>query len=173
MDPIFAPWRMDWVTREDTNEGIDGCVFCELPKADSDQEFRIIAFSEQSYVLVNKAPYTPGHVLVIPHHHVENIVDLEPETILDVFTLTKHTTAAIEHALRPDGFNIGMNIGKAGGASVEDHVHIHVVPRWHGDTTFMPTTANTKIIAEALDETYERLQSAFAQLEEWESPGSK
>lgn len=166
MDSMFAPWRMDWVTREDSNEGIDGCVFCELPEADTDQETRIIARSDHSYVLVNKAPYTPGHVLVIPHSHAGDLIELETETIQDVFMLTKQTTAAIEHALRPDGFNIGMNIGKAGGASVEDHVHMHVIPRWHGDTTFMPTTANTKIIAEALDETYERLRTAFTQLDD-------
>jgi len=166
MDSMFAPWRMDWVTREDTNEGIDGCVFCELPEADTVQEIRIMVRSDHSYVLVNKAPYTPGHVLVVPQSHAGGLIELKTESIHDIFTLTKQTTAAINHALRPDGFNIGMNIGKAGGASIEDHVHIHIVPRWKGDTTFMPVTANTQIIAEALDETYERLRTAFTQLDD-------
>jgi ATP adenylyltransferase len=166
---MFAPWRMDWVTREDTNEGIDGCVFCELPEADTAQETHIMVRSDHSYVLLNKAPYTPGHVLVIPHSHAGSLIELKTESIHDVFFLTKQTMAAIKNALRPDGFNIGMNIGKAGGASIEDHVHLHVVPRWHGDTTFMPITANTKIIAEALDETYERLRTAFTQLDDDES----
>ena len=165
MDPVFAPWRMEWVTRENTNEEFDSCIFCALPEQEADRKHRILARSQSSYVLMNRAPYTPGHLLVVPKSH-ENGIEHVPESVLsDTFKLVQTSIQAINRALYPDGFNVGMNIGKAGGASIEDHLHVHVVPRWEGDTTFMPTTANSKIIAEALEETYERLYEAFLQVD--------
>lgn len=155
MDSVFAPWRMDWITREKSDE-LD-CVFCELPTQQADRKNRILVRSEYAYALLNKSPYTPGHILIVPEDHVGDIVELDGEVLSDVFTLLQTLTEAIQNELHPDGFNVGMNIGKAGGASIENHLHAHVVPRWVGDTTFMPTTANTKVLAEALDETYDRL----------------
>lgn len=164
MDSLFAPWRMQWVQREEGNESIDGCVFCELPACDH-REHRIAAYSERAYVLLNRSPYNPGHVLVIPRHHVGDLFDLDTADIAGVFDLVKRTTRALDDALSPEGFNVGMNIGAAGGASIEDHVHVHVVPRWERDTTFMPTTANTQLVEEALDESYERVRDAFLGLD--------
>lgn len=162
---------MNWVTREGVDEAIEDCVFCELPVQGTDREQRILARSESAYVLVNKAPYTPGHLLVVPHSHEETLEDVGEQVLLDMFKLVQISVRAINMGLYPDGFNIGMNIGKAGGASIEDHIHIHIVPRWDGDTTFMPTTANSKIIAEALDETYTRLYEAFLEVDRVESGG--
>lgn len=164
MDQLFAPWRMEWVTR-DEKDGDDACIFCELPAAEADREHRIVARSDQAYVLVNKAPYTPGHLLILPFDHGGSLADADPDALLDVFRLLQTSVEALNEALNPDGFNVGMNVGEAGGASITDHLHVHLVPRWAGDTTFMPTTTNTKVIAEALDETYERLRNTFADLD--------
>ena len=170
MDRLFAPWRMDWVTRDNGEGGTDGCVSCKLPDADADRDHRIIARSDDAYVLVNKAPYTPGHLLVLPFDHGGSVVGVEEEALLGVFRLLQTSVEALDAALDPDGLNVGMNVGEAGGASITDHLHVHVVPRWMGDTTFMPTTANSRVIAEALDETYERLRAAFAELDTAEEP---
>lgn len=156
---------MEWVTRENPNKEFDDCVFCELPKKGADREHRILAKSETAYVLVNNAPYTPGHLLVIPQTHEESLEHISEQVLLDVFKLVQTSIQVLNQALYPDGFNIGMNIGNAGGASIEDHLHVHIVPRWEGDTTFMPTTANSKVIAEALDETYDRLYKAFLEVD--------
>jgi ATP adenylyltransferase len=171
MDSLFAPWRMDWIRRDERNEAIDGCVFCGLPEHNH-REHRIAAYSERAFVLLNKSPYNPGHVLVIPRRHVASVSDLDTNDIAEVFGLVKRTTRALELALAPDGFNVGMNIGAAGGASIDDHIHVHVVPRWRGDTTFMPTTANTRLVEEALDETYERIRDAFGSLDGTEDEGA-
>ena len=172
MDRLFAPWRMDWVTRDEGASDAWECVFCELPNADADREHRIVARSDDAYVLVNKAPYTPGHLLVLPFGHGGSVEDADEATLLSVFRLLQTSVEALNAALDPDGLNVGMNVGEAGGASVTDHLHVHVVPRWAGDTTFMPTTANSKIVAEALDETYERLRAAFAELDATEERSS-
>lgn len=165
MDPLFAPWRMEWITRDNMNDDIDGCVFCKLPQLNNDRNHRLLAYSEHSYVLLNKAPYTPGHILVIPKSHIDSFSSIDDEVIIDIIRLLQKSTNAIKDTLGPDGLNIGINIGEAGGASIEDHIHIHVVPRWQGDTTFMPTIANTKLIPEALDETYDRLHDAFTRMD--------
>lgn len=156
---------MDWITREDSGDQFESCVFCELCEFDDDRGHRILARSDHAYVVVNKSPYTPGHLIVVPNAHVADIAEMDEEDMVAVFRLLQKATEAVNVALHPEGMNVGMNIGKAGGASIEDHLHIHVVPRWQGDTTFMPTTANTKIIAEALDETYDRLLEALCELE--------
>ena len=116
-------------------------------------------------MLINKAPYTPGHLLVLPFGHGGSLTDADDESLLGVFRLLQTSVEALDAALEPDGVNVGMNVGEAGGASITDHLHVHVVPRWAGDTTFMPTTANAKVAPEALDETYERLRPAFADLD--------
>jgi len=170
MDSVFAPWRLDWIRRDEGNEAIDGCVFCELPEYDH-REHRIAAYSGRAFVLLNKSPYNPGHVLVIPRRHVSNVSELNTADISEVFGLLKQAIRALELAFSPDGFNIGMNIGSAGGASIEDHIHVHVVPRWRRDTTFMPTTANTRLVEEALDESYERIRAAFGSLDGTEDEG--
>lgn len=164
MQQIFAPWRMDWVKRDlqDSSAG-DSCIFCHIAEENNDRENRVFARGELGYSVLNIAPYNPGHALVIPYDHINEYVSLDEETVKSLHLLKWRTVRALESAFDPDGFNIGMNIGSAGGASIEDHLHIHVVPRWKRDTTFMPTTANTKVVVEALDESYERARSALSQ----------
>ena len=161
MDQVFAPWRIEWVERED-GDGIDGCVFCELPEREADRENRIVARSEQGFVLLNNYPYNPGHAMVVPRTHTGDYGELDDATLLDHARLKARTFEALESALAPDGFNAGLNLGDGAGGSIDDHLHTHVVPRWRGDTNFMPVVADTKVIVEALADTYDRLHAAFA-----------
>jgi ATP adenylyltransferase len=166
MEQVFAPWRIEWVER-DGDEGIDGCPFCSLPERDDDRASRIVARSDHSFVLLNNYPYNPGHAMVIPERHTGRFDDLTDEELLDHGRLKSRTLDALRVASNPDGFNTGMNLGGgAAGGSIEDHLHTHVVPRWSGDTNFMPVVADTKVIVEGLDDTYERLHAAFAEMDE-------
>jgi len=161
MDQVFAPWRIDWVERTDHDSG--GCPFCELPADTEDRANRIVARSEHAYVLLNNYPYNPGHAMVIPGTHGGEFGALEEPVVTELATLTQRTIDALEAAFEPDGFNTGMNLGgSASGGSIDDHVHRHVVPRWGGDTNFMPVISETAVIVEALEESYERLHDAFA-----------
>lgn len=160
MDQLFAPWRIDWVERDD--EAVDGCVFCKLPTKGDDQANRIVARGERSFVLLNNYPYNPGHVMVIPYEHTGTYGSLNETTLLDHARLKQRTLAALDDALAPDGVNMGLNLGgTAAGGSIEEHIHTHVVPRWGGDTNFMPVVSDTKVIVEAIEDTYDRLHEAF------------
>lgn len=161
MDTKYAPWRIHWVTSDDRNADIDGCVFCELPEQDDDIRHRILARGQHSYALLNNSPYNPGHTMVIPFAHTEDFLGVETEALLDLIVMLKKIMGTLSNVYHPDGFNIGANIGTAAGASIGDHLHFHVIPRWNGDTGFMPTTANTKIIVEALDESYVQLRESL------------
>ncbi|WP_101294401.1 HIT family protein [Halegenticoccus soli] len=161
MEQIFAPWRIEWVEREG-GDG-DGCPFCALPERGNDRESRIVARSERSFVLLNNYPYNPGHAMVIPLRHTGEYAELSDAELLDHARLKQRTLTAIADALDPDGFNAGLNLGRAAGGSIGDHLHTHVVPRWDGDTNFMPVVGDTKVIVEALDDTYERVRGAFAE----------
>ncbi|MFC7153939.1 HIT family protein [Halomarina halobia] len=161
MEQLVAPWRIEWVER-DRSDDVDGCVFCELPEGTNDRRNRIVARSEHAYVLLNNFPYNPGHAMVIPYRHTGDYRDLDDEELLDHARLKQATFDALEAALGPDAFNAGLNLGGAAGGSITDHLHTHVVPRWGGDTNFMPVIADTKVIVEAIDETYDRLHEAFA-----------
>ncbi len=166
MDQVFAPWRIEWVEREEKNPDVTECVLCELPDLGDDRANRVVARSERAYVLLNNYPYNPGHAMVIPDVHTGDLRELDDETLLDHARLRGHTVDALEAALDPDGFNVGMNLGGgAAGGSIDDHVHTHVVPRWNGDTNFMPVVSDTKVIVEALEDTYDRLHDAFAALD--------
>ena len=162
MDQLFAPWRMEWVTRDPPADADSTCPFCELPERTDDRETLIVARSPHSFVLLNNYPYNPGHVMVIPRTHTGAYEGLEPATLLDHARLKQRTLAALEAAMDAEGFNVGLNLGTAAGGSIDDHVHTHVVPRWTGDTNFMPVVGDTKVIVEALAETYDHLHEAFA-----------
>jgi ATP adenylyltransferase len=163
MDQMFAPWRIEWVEREADDTAVEDCVFCELPEWENDEENRLVARSEHAYVLLNNYPYNPGHVMVIPCWHTGAYGDLSDEVLLDHAKLKQRTFDALTEALDPDGFNAGLNLGDGAGGSVDDHLHTHVVPRWEGDTNFMPVLSDTKVIVEALSETYDRVRAAFAE----------
>lgn len=163
MEQIFAPWRIEWVERDDPER--DDCVFCAFEAEDADRENRVVARSEHAFVLLNNYPYNPGHVMVIPARHTGDYTDLSEAELLDHARLKQRTLEAIETAFSPDGVNTGYNFGRGAGGSIEDHLHAHVVPRWEGDTNFMPVIGETKVIVEALEESYDRLYDAFADLD--------
>ncbi|WP_152042757.1 HIT family protein [Salinigranum salinum] len=160
MDQLFAPWRIQWVER-DGDDG-SGCPFCTLPERDDDADARIVARSAHAFVLFNNYPYNPGHVMVIPYRHTGEYGALSDAELLDHARLKARTFDALEAALGPDAFNAGLNLGGPAGGSIEDHLHTHVVPRWNGDTNFMPVVSETKVIVEAVAETYERVHETFA-----------
>jgi ATP adenylyltransferase len=161
MDQLFAPWRIEWVERE-AEDGTDGCPFCVLPDRADAREARVVAESDRAYVLLNNFPYNPGHVMVIPREHTGEYTALDEATLLEHARLKQRTVEALEDGFGPDGVNTGLNLGDASGGSIDDHLHTHVVPRWTGDTNFMPVTADTKVIVQAVDDTYEQLHEAFA-----------
>lgn len=165
MDQIVAPWRIDWIERSPKNEAFDECVFCELPDCEpaEDREHYLLVRGEAAYVLLNNYPYNPGHAMVIPYEHGGEFAELDESALLAKGRLTQRLLRAMDDALGPDGYNVGYNLGgDAAGGSIDDHVHAHVVPRWSGDTNFMPTIAETKVIVEAVTDTYDRLHEALA-----------
>ena len=164
MDELFAPWRIEWVER-DGNEDVDGCPFCVLPDREDARSANVLAASERAYVLLNNYPYNPGHAMVIPREHTGAFDALDEATLLEHARLKQRTIEAFEAGLDPDGVNAGLNLGDASGGSIDDHLHTHMVPRWAGDTNFMPVCADTKVIVEAVEETYETLHAAFAEQE--------
>jgi len=169
MDRIYAPWRIEWVERD--ADPIDGCPFCVLPARDDARDARIVARSEHNYVILNNAPYNPGHAMVVPDEHHEDPTDLDDAALLDHAKLTGATLAAMRRDVDPDGVNTGQNLGGAAAGGSIDHLHTHVVPRWSGDTNFMPVTAETKVIVEAVDRTYEHLHAGFAAGDHVVDPG--
>ena len=163
MDRIFAPWRIEWVERDPAEDDIDGCPFCVLPDREEDRRSRIVACTDHSLVILNNYPYAPGHVMVIPRQHTREWGTLSDAELLDHARLKVAAIDALETGLDPDGINTGENLGgDAAGGSIDDHVHTHLVPRWRGDTNFMPVIGDTAVLVEALDATYDRLHDAFA-----------
>ncbi|WP_122088864.1 HIT family protein [Halalkalicoccus subterraneus] len=170
MDQMFAPWRIEWVERDTPEEGPE-CVFCAFEGEDDDRENRVVARNEHAFVLLNNYPYNPGHVMVIPTRHTGDYTALPEDQLLDHSRLKQRTFEAFEAAFSPDGVNAGYNLGRGAGGSINDHLHAHVVPRWEGDTNFMPVIGETKVIVQALEETYDRLYDAFAGLDGADTSG--
>ncbi|MFH1478348.1 MAG: HIT domain-containing protein [Candidatus Omnitrophota bacterium] len=149
MDKLWAPWRSKFVRKKKKGR----CIFCFNKK-----EGFIIKKSKFSFALLNIYPYNNGHVMVAPARHVKDLTGLKDQELLDLIKLTKEIQALISKKLKPHGFNIGINTGEAGGAGYKDHIHIHIVPRWSGDTNFMPIISDTKIIPQSLKELYKILK---------------
>ncbi|MCD6351133.1 MAG: HIT domain-containing protein [Armatimonadetes bacterium] len=155
MQHIWAPWRMDYVS----GPRPQGCFLCRAPR--EPDEFGVLVKTEGAFVMLNAYPYNSGHVMVVPYAHVPSLVDLDAEQLAHLSVLTKAVLTAMERTLRPGGYNIGVNIGAVAGAGVPDHVHVHVVPRWEGDTNFMSVVADTRVVPEALQAAAERLGPAL------------
>jgi len=138
-----------------------GCIFCDKLREERDRENLILARGQRAFVLLNLYPYNSGHLMVAPYVHNGDLVNLEPAVIADVWSLSQRAVAALSAEYQPHGYNLGMNLGRVAGAGIPDHLHLHVVPRWNGDTNFMPVTAETKVLPESLDQTYQRLRRHF------------
>jgi len=156
MEYLWAPWRMEYILRKKKQ----GCFFCRKLKEKKSKQNLILYRGEYVFVVMNKYPYTNGHLMVVPKRHCLNLEQLDNNELRELFDLLKVSVRVLKANFHPHGFNIGMNIGKMGGAG-EDHLHLHIVPRWAGDTNFMPVIGRTKIISEYLEKTYEKLCSAF------------
>jgi len=158
MKQLWSPWRMTYI---ENHEKEDGCVFCNA-QAKADNAENLIAFrGKNAYVILNRYPYTSGHLMVIPFEHKSNLEGLNTETRAEMMELTSHCTAVLRKIYKTASFNVGVNIGEAAGAGVLGHVHIHIVPRWAGDTNFMSTTGETRVLPEALEDTYKRVREGF------------
>ena len=156
---LWAPWRIKFIL--DALK-IPGCVFCKTSKEGDDLRNLIVHRSQHSFTILNKYPYNSGHIMVVPFRHVGDFSTLTDEELLDIHREIRRGVDVLKEAMRPQGFNIGMNLGEAGGAGIRDHLHYHVVPRWNGDTNFMPALGDTKVLPEALEETAARLLKSFS-----------
>ena len=154
---LWAPWRLDYITQADEQQG---CVFCDAAEG-SDEERLAVHRGERAFALLNKFPYSSGHLMVASYRHVGELSGLTDEEALEVHRLAVQGLATLGEVYGPDGFNLGWNLGRVAGAGVVDHVHLHVVPRWAGDTNFMPVLADVKVLPEHLSETRRRLAEAW------------
>ncbi len=161
MKRLWSPWRMAYVSGEKQA----GCVFCDIQKGEQpDQDALILYRGTHAMVVMNKYPYTNGHLMVVPLLHTDTPTALDDDALLEMAQLVNHSLTILREVLRADGFNVGMNLGSSAGAGIEQHIHIHIVPRWTGDTNFMSVFSDTRVICEALDETYCRLKPHFEAL---------
>lgn len=159
---IWAPWRSEYVGDEDARQERPGCVFCDLPERGDDEAAYILHRGKGAYVVMNLYPYNPGHVMVVPFAHVQDLGGLGDDLPSEMIRLAQTTERILSEALRPHGFNVGINIGRAGGAGIADHLHMHVLPRWTADTNFLTSLADARVIPLGLDETYSLLSKGFA-----------
>jgi ATP adenylyltransferase len=158
-DRLWAPWRIAYITEQQP----PGCIFCLLP-ADrelEDGQTLILARFEHTFVIMNKYPYNNGHLMVVPYRHTARIEELDRATRSELLAVGGLCAGVLEEALGAHGFNMGFNLGRAAGAGIVDHLHLHVVPRWNGDTNFMPVLGDTKVLSESLEETWKRLKPIF------------
>ncbi|GJM16608.1 MAG: hydrolase [Thermodesulfobacteriota bacterium] len=152
MKTLWAPWRIEYITGEKDN----GCIFCDKPKEGNDKENLILFKGESSFIIMNRYPYSNGHLMAVPYRHTNNMSELNDDERLELMNLTTKCIEILD-IMNPDGFNVGMNLGTAGGAGIDDHLHFHIVPRWNGDTNFMPLIGDVKVMPEYLEDTYKTL----------------
>jgi len=158
--PLWAPWRMEYILAPKR----DGCIFCDFPAEQGEEADRrnLVAHrSAHAFTILNRFPYNSGHVMVVPRAHVDRLEDLSAEAYADLNEELRRAMAVLRSVYRPQGFNAGMNLGEVAGAGIKEHLHWHVVPRWGGDTNFMPVLADAKVIVEHLEEAWERIRKGF------------
>ena len=155
-DILYAPWRSDYVS----GEKIEGCVFCHISKHHDDAKLHVLHRDEHCFVVMNRYPYTPGHFMIIPHHHTDALEALSDEVWLHMSTLAKQGVKLLKEVLPAQGVNIGMNLGGAAGAGIAEHVHMHLVPRWRGDTNFITSIGETRVYSSDFDKIYQKILAA-------------
>ncbi|MDI9369787.1 MAG: HIT domain-containing protein [Synergistaceae bacterium] len=159
MKNIYAPWRMKYIVAPKKDER---CIFCCLPQEDCDEENMILFRGDKCFVIMNAFPYNPGHLMVAPYLHTAEFESLDSEILLEMQLLAGRCLKALDKSMSPQGFNMGINIGKVAGAGIDCHLHLHIVPRWNGDTNFMPVLSDVRVVAESLNETYIKLKRAWS-----------
>lgn len=160
MDYLWTPWRYAFVT---TAHKIAGCVFCEAPKR-TDEEARIVFRGQHCFIIINAFPYTSGHVMVVPYEHLDQLQNLPDDAAREMMSLCQKTEAVLRELYNPEGVNLGMNIGKAAGAGIAGHIHMHVLPRWLADANFMSVVGETRVLPESLEETFTRMKQKFSEI---------
>ncbi len=163
---LWAPWRDAYVS--EPSRASDECIFCAKPRQgpEHDRENYIVLRAERVFVILNAFPYNPGHLMVVPYTHLGDLTQAEPATLAEMMAVAQWGVRALRAAMRPNGFNLGMNLGQPAGAGIADHIHLHVVPRWTGDTNFMPVVGDARVLPQALDGAYDVLHKAFAETSE-------
>lgn len=157
MKTLWAPWRMEYLLSKKR----DDCLFCEILKEQEDRENLILNRSSHCFVVMNRYPYNNGHIMVVPNIHTSNLEDIPEKDLIDFGKTTQFSLKCLKKLLKPEGFNIGMNIGGAAGAGIKEHVHLHIVPRWGGDTSFMTSISEVKVVSEHIMKTYDKLLPLF------------
>jgi len=159
MERIWAPWRMKYI--EGAVQETDGCVFCEAAATDDDAQRLVVARGEHTMTIMNLFPYTNGHLMVIPYRHVASLSDLTSDEYREIMQASAVATEVLSNTMNCDGYNLGMNLGRPAGAGIDAHLHMHVVPRWNGDTNFMLVLDDTRVISESLEDTYAKLCAEY------------
>jgi len=157
MKRLWAPWRLKYILGIKESK----CIFCEALKKGDDKKVYILSRGKKTFVILNTFPYNNGHLMIATYRHCADFQSLSSDELLEMGEMIKRFTAIIQKVMSPDGFNIGVNLGKSAGAGVADHLHVHIVPRWEGDTNFMPIVGKTKVIPESLDSTYAKFKQAM------------
>ncbi len=165
MERLYSPWRSQYIENVNNQKG---CFLCNAYKSKEDEKNFVLYRGKRAFIVMNLYPYNAGHVMVCPNEHIGDFTKLDKETLHEISDLTQFAVKAIKKALKPDGFNLGYNLGRAAGAGLEDHIHNHVVPRWIGDTNFMPVIGEVKVISQDLREVYYKIKKAMEELEKGE-----
>jgi ATP adenylyltransferase len=158
MDYLWTPWRYAYVS---TADKISDCIFCDLLAAGDDAKSRIVHRARHCFIVLNTYPYNPGHVMVVPYAHLDQLQKLPPEAAHEMMDLVQRMETVLRRLYTPDGVNLGMNIGRSAGAGVAGHIHMHVLPRWTADANFMTVVGETRVLPESLETTYEKIKGAF------------
>ena len=158
MDHLWSPWRMKYIRKQNTPKG---CVFCDAVQKEDGEDNLIVARGERAFVILNRYPYTSGHIMIVPFDHVDTFERMHEETCTEVMLLIRQGISALDQVYKPDGYNMGANLGASAGAGIKNHIHFHLVPRWNGDTNYMTSIGGTRVLPEDLSETLERLKDAW------------
>jgi len=157
MEQLWAPWRIEYIRQEK----VEGCILCDKPRQDADTLNYILYRGSKNFIMLNSYPYNGGHLMIAPYRHIASLEELTDEERNEHFEIVSRSTRLLKQVFNPAGFNIGINLGRVAGAGIDDHIHTHIVPRWQGDTNFMPVIADIKVVNEALTEIYESLKDKF------------
>jgi ATP adenylyltransferase len=161
MENLWAPWRIDYILSRKPLE----CIFCNMPKENRDEENLILFRGKNQFIIMNAFPYNNGHMMIVPYRHTSSLEGWSSEEQQEMMELADLAISLLKKTIRPDGFNLGINMGQVAGAGIADHVHLHIVPRWNGDTNFMPVLADTRVISEHLKTTYKKLAKTLDEMQ--------